>query len=89
MDGCSGEAGVPVLDAVLGREEQGGLPVRRQLRGGERDGAEPAAVQEEAPQRRRHHALLPRRPGRLVQEGSCHARLHRTRLIIANFILIK
>lgn len=78
---CSGAAGVAALAAVPGREEQGGLPARRQLCGGQRHGAQPAAVQEARPQRQRHHALLPRRADRLVQEGPRHARLHGTRYV--------
>ncbi|KAJ1292092.1 hypothetical protein BS78_02G365900 [Paspalum vaginatum] len=64
-----GAAGVPKLAAVL----------RRQLRGGERHGAQPAALQEEAPRRQQHHVILPRRADRLVQEGARHAGMHGTR----------
>lgn len=75
----SGEAGVPALAGVPGREDERGLPVRRQLRGGERHGAEPAALQEEAPQRQPDHPILPRHPDRLVQESARNDRLHRPR----------
>ncbi|KAF8679128.1 hypothetical protein HU200_045892 [Digitaria exilis] len=41
-----------------------------------RHGAEPAVLRGAAPRRRQDHALLPRRPDRLVQASARHARLH-------------
>uniref|UniRef100_A0A453AXW7 GDSL esterase/lipase n=1 Tax=Aegilops tauschii subsp. strangulata TaxID=200361 RepID=A0A453AXW7_AEGTS len=75
-----GEAGVPVLAGVPAGEvagDEGRLPLRRQLRSGERHGAQPAPLQEEAPQRGPDHPLLLGHPDRVVQESAGGDRLHR------------